>query len=283
MARTLRNSIMAFATLTLLGACESLHDKPDPLAKNVVDEANLSDLLLRAGDPEEGVSYFQRALAKEPDRADFRRGLAVSLARAKRYTESARVFQEMIALGQAEPVDRLEYGFVAARLEKWDDVRSLIAEVPAGVNTPKRHLLTAMMADHDQNWAGADEAYARAEQNAANPAAVLNNWGVSKMSRGDLPGAATTFERALSYNARLFNAKNNLAIARGLQGNYQLPLVPMTEKEKAMIMNNLGVIAQRQGEFKVARGLFAAAIETHPQHYGAAADRLAALETSVEN
>ena len=70
---------------------------------------------------------------------------------------------------------------------------------------------------------------------------------------------------------------------RGLQGNYQLPVIPMTEKEKALILNNLGVIAMRKGEEAVARGLFAAAVDAHPQHYGAAASRLAALEAVIEN
>ena len=103
------------------------------------------------------------------------------------------------------------------------------------------------------------------------------------MSRGDHTRAEKTFERSLSFNSRLFSAKNNLAIVRGLQGNFQLPVVPMTEKEKAIILNNLGLIALRKGEKRIAKGLFAAAVDTHPQHYGAAADRLAALEAVVEN
>ena len=280
-----RSTIFAAMAITagLVAGCESVSDKEDPLAKNVVDEANLTDLLLTAGNPEESVAYFQSALAKEPDRADFRRGLAISLARAKRLPEASRVYQEMITLGQAEPMDRLEYAFVSARLDKWDDVRSIVAQLPGGLNTGRRHMAEAMLADHDQNWAAADAAYARAETLSTNPANVLNNWGVSLMSRGDLPAASRSFEKALTYNARLFSAKNNLAISRGLQGNYQLPVVPMTEKEKAIILNNLGMIALRKNEKRIAKGLFAAAVDAHPQHYEAAANRLASLEAVVEN
>ncbi len=276
-------AIPALAALALTGACQSIAEKQDPLGKSVIDAAEIGDLLLSAGNPEESVVYFQNALAGEPTRADFRRGLAISLSRAKRYPESARVFQEMIALGQAEPADRMEYAIVLARLQKWDDVRSLVQGLPSGLNTSRRHMLDAMLADHDQNWGAADAAYARAETLTTNPAGVLNNWGVSLMSRGDLKKAEVIFERALSFNSRLFNAKNNLAITRGLQGNFQLPVVPMTEKEKAIILNNQGLIALRKGEKRIAKGLFAAAVETHPQHYGSAADRLAALEAVVEN
>lgn len=277
-------SLTAAACLTLtLGGCQTLAEKKNPLGTNIVDQAKIGDLLLSAGDPAESVAYFEGALAKEPNRADFRRGLAISLGRAKRYPESARIWQEMIALGQAEPTDRLEYALISARTQKWDEVRNITSSLPGGLNTSRRHMLDAMLADHDQNWGVADAAYARAETLTTNPAGVLNNWGVSLMSRGDLPRAEKTFERSLSFNSRLFSAKNNLAITRGLQGNYQLPVVPMTEKEKAIIMNNLGVIALRKDQKRIAKGLFAAAVETHPQHYGAAADRLASLEAVVEN
>ena len=263
----------------LLGGCEGgIAERESPLAGNIVDDAEIADLLLTTGDPEQSVSYFESALAREPDRADFRRGLALSLVRAKRYPEAARVFGEMAARGEAEPADRLEHALVAARLERWDDVRALVAGLPPGIAGARRHLVDAMLADHQGDWAAADAAYARAEAEVANPAAVLNNWGVSQMSRGDYPAAADLFERALAYDSRLFSAKNNLAIARGLMGDYRLPAVPMTETEQALILNNLGVIAQRNGQLELARGLFAAAVEAHPQHYAAAASRLEALE-----
>ncbi|MEM9061296.1 MAG: tetratricopeptide repeat protein [Pseudomonadota bacterium] len=279
----LASALTVVATVFALAGCESVSNKKDPIPKSVIDAGNLNDLLLAAGDPEESIQYFETALAQEPDRADFRRGLAISLGRAKRYPEAARVWQEMTALGQDTASDRIEYAFVAARLQRWDDVRAVVGNLPGSLQSSRRFLVTAMLADHDQNWALADDSYGQAERLATNPASVLNNWGVSKMSRKDLTGAEATFERALSFDARLFNAKNNLAISRGLQGNFELPIVPMTEKEKAIILNNLGLIAVRKGEKDIAKGLFAAAVDAHPQHYAAAADRLAALEGSVEN
>lgn len=263
----------------LLGGCEGgIADKESPLAGNIVDDAEIADLLLTTGDPEEAVRHFEAALAQAPERADFRRGLALSLARAKRYPEAARVFGELVARGEAQPADRLEYAMVSARLERWDDVRTIVLGLPPGMNTARRHLIDAMLADHEGNWAAADAAYAQAESLATNPAGVLNNWGVSQMSRGDYLAAADLFERALAFDSRLFSAKNNLAIARGLMGDYRLPAVPMTETERAYMLNNLGVIAERNGQLELARGLFAAAVEAHPQHYAAAASRLAELE-----
>lgn len=272
-------------TLTALGlsACESVSNTPDPLAGSIIDEADLNELMLTAGDPSGAVTYFQQSLAREPDRADFRRGLAISLTRAKRFPEAARVYQELITLNQDQPTDRLEYAFVAMRLDRWDDVRTLSQSFPDGLQTPRRHVIDAMVADQNGDWAAADAAYARAEKLSARPAAVLNNWGVSQMSRGDLAAAASTFNRATSLDGRLFNAKNNLAIVRGLQRDYTLPLVPLTDEERAILLNNLGIIAMRQGDERIAQGLFAAAVDAHPQYYAAAADKLAALEAVVQN
>ncbi len=265
-----------------LAACESVNQKADPLASNVIDEASLNDLMLSVSDPETAVEYFRKALAEEPERVDFRRGLAYSLVRAERYTEAARVFQELVTLGQDKPADRVEYALVAVRLDRWDEVRTLAPTFPGGLQTPRRYMIEAMLADQDKDWEAADAAYAKAEELSAQPAGILNNWGVSKMARGDLKAAEEAFEQAISYDQRLFSAKNNLALARGLQGEYTLPLVPLTAEERAVLMNNLGIIAMRQGEERIARGLFAAAVDAHPQHYAGAADKLAALEATVE-
>lgn len=271
------------AVAVSLAACESVSQKEDPLAASVIDEANLNELMLTASDPQDAVEYFEQAVAREPNRDDFRRGLARSLVRAKRYNEAARVYQELITLNQDEPIDRLEYAYVAVHLDRWDDVSTLAASFPDSLQTPRRYLIDAMVADQRSDWATADAAYARAEKLSARPAQVLNNWGVSQMSRGDLAAATKTFERAVSYDSTLFSAKNNLAIVRGLQGDFTLPLVPLTDEEKAILLNNLGIIAMRKGEEQVAKGLFAAAVDAHPRHYDAAADRLAALEATIQN
>jgi Tfp pilus assembly protein PilF len=275
--------LAAMAAALSLAACESVSDKPDPLAENIIDEANLNDLMLTASNPSDAADYFEASLAREPDRADFRRGLAISLTRAKRYNEAARVFQELITLNQDQPSDRLEYAFVAIRLDRWDDVKTLAQSFPDGLQTPRRYLIDAMVADQNSDWAAADAAYARAEKLSSQPATVLNNWGVSQMARGDLTAAASTFTRAVSFDTRLFSAKNNLAIVRGLQREYSLPLVPLSDEERAILLNNLGIIAMRQGDEQIASGLFAAAVDAHPQYYAGAADKLAALEAVVEN
>ncbi|MEM6676738.1 MAG: tetratricopeptide repeat protein [Pseudomonadota bacterium] len=283
MYRTPLTALFALSTLLLAAGCttDGIATKPDPLAGDIIDEAQLTELMLTAGDPDSAVRYFERGLAREPERADFRRNLAKSYARAKRFPEAARTYQELIALNQEQPSDRLDYAYVAVRLGRWQDAEALATQIPGTIDSERRHLLDAMLADRAQNWDAADSAYARAEVKATNPADVLNNWGVSLMSRGELERAEDTFQRAISYDSRLFSAKNNLALSRGLRRDYRLPIVPLTSEERAVVSYNLGVIALRQGDKRIARGLFAKAVDEHPRHYQAAADQLAQLEGAV--
>ena len=61
-----------------LSACERSADAEVQRALkdvNVIDDSNLSDIMLTVGDPEEAVSYFQRTADQNPDRIDLKRGL----------------------------------------------------------------------------------------------------------------------------------------------------------------------------------------------------------------
>ncbi|MEM8761347.1 MAG: tetratricopeptide repeat protein, partial [Pseudomonadota bacterium] len=113
------------AAVLLAGCSDSIEEKPDPFAGDIIDEAQLTQLMLTAGDPDSAVRYFEQGLAREPERADFRRYLARSYARARRYPEAARTYQELLALQQETPSDRLEYAFVAVRLDRWEDAEAL--------------------------------------------------------------------------------------------------------------------------------------------------------------
>ena len=72
---------------------------------NVVDETNLSDVMLTVADPNEAVTYFARASSEKPDNISHQRGLAVSLIRAKRVTEGAAAWQKVTKLPDANSDD----------------------------------------------------------------------------------------------------------------------------------------------------------------------------------
>lgn len=76
----------------------------------------------------------------------------------------------------------------------------------------------------------------------------------------------------------MFTAKNNMALARAAQGNYSLPMVRMTQQERAMMLHTMAIAAIRKGDTNVGRTMLSEAIETHPQHFDEAVRALRALE-----
>jgi Flp pilus assembly protein TadD len=135
-----------------------------------------------------------------------------------------------------------------------------------------------MVADSKKNWNKADSFYEIAAGLTTRPAGVLNNWGYSKLTRGDGAGAEKLFIEAITYDPSMFTAKNNLVLARSAQRKYDLPVIPMSQTERAELMYTMGLAAIKQGDTQVGKGLLQQAIETHPQFFEAATRSLAALE-----
>ena len=248
---------------------------------NVIDESNLSDIMLTAAAPNEAVAYFQRAAAEQPDRIDFRRGLATSLVRAGRADEAIALWRDIVSGPDMIDQDRIDFAGALIRSGDWAEAERQLDLVPPTLETFERYRLEAMVADSNQEWGRADHFYETAVGLTTRPANVLNNWGFSRLSRGDFDGAEELFLEAVRYDPNLFTAKNNLVMARAAQGNYQMPLVRMSEIERAQLLHTAGLAASRQGQIDTCRGLLAEAIETHPQHFDAAVRALETLETEV--
>jgi len=135
-----------------------------------------------------------------------------------------------------------------------------------------------MVADSNKEWQKADSFYEVAAGLTTTPAGVLNNWGYSKLTRGDFAGAEKLFGEALRQDSAMFTAKNNLVLARGAQRNYSLPVVPMSQVERAQLLQTLGLTAVKQGDIETGKTLMRDAIATHPQHFEEAVRALSALE-----
>ncbi len=246
---------------------------------NVIDESNLNEVMLTAGDPDEAVAYFSRATEELPDRIDLQRGLATSLIRAKKPERAVGVYRTILDMDGANDNDRVEYADALIRTGEWDQAEAELNKVPPTHETFKRYRLEAMIADSKEQWKKADSFYETAVGLTTKPATVLNNWGYSKLTRGEYVKAEKLFVEAITYEDQLFTAKNNLVLARAAQRNYQLPVVPMTQVERAQLLYTMALAAIKQGDSATGRGLLKDAIDTHPQHFEAAVRSLRTLES----
>lgn len=280
----MRHSILVSACLACavtLSACANRDDEAVERALqdvNVIDETNLNDVMLTVADPNEAVDYFNRATKSTPDRIDLHRGLAKSLVRAKRYTEAVSAWTKVTRMSGSTPDDKVDFADALIRNGDWDLAEKTLDSVPPTHETFKRYRLEAMVADANREWNRADSFYEIAVGLTTRPAGVMNNWGYSKLTRGDYSDAERLFGEAIRQDQSLFTAKNNLVLARGAQRNYSLPVIPMDQIERAQLLHTLALSAVKQGDVTTGKGLLREAIGTHPQHFEEAVRSLRALE-----
>lgn len=284
--RTRGGTLMVLALV--LSGCSSLGGAENEAEQalddiNVVDEANLNEIMLTIGDPREAVTYFRNASAENPERLDLKRGLAESLVRADRPREAVSAWKDVTAHPDATNEDRVALADALIRSNQWDEAATTLGAVPPTHETYRRYRLAAMIADSREEWERADSFYETAAGMTTQPANVLNNWGYSKLSRGDHAAAERLFGEALQYDRDMFTAKNNLVLSRAAQRNYKLPVVPMTQTEKARLLHTMALGAIRQNDVATGRGLLEEAVDTHPQYFEEAARALEALERDAAN
>lgn len=277
-------SVCAAGAILVSGCAKELSDEETVERAfqdvNVVDESDLSDVMLTVADPNEAISYFQRTLKSDPTRIDIRRGLATSYIRARRFTEGAVAWKAVVDLPNSGPGDDVNYADALIRSGDWATAETVLDKVPPTYETFQRYKLEAMVADANKEWKKADSFYEIAVGLTTKSAGVFNNWGYSKLTRGDYKGAEQLFGEAIKQDSTLFTAKNNLVLARAAQRRYTLPVVPMEQTERAQLLHTMALSAVKQGDVATGKSLLHDAIETHPQHFEAAIRALEALNQS---
>ena len=273
-----RTGLAAAAAMALLAGCQGMNGDVSRSGIEAIEESELNAIMMQLGDPRVSVNHFRRAAAAQPERSDLKRALAQSLARAGDHEAAAAVWRDVGAAGALTSADGVAMAEALIRSGDMGGARSALAAVPPTYETYDRYRLEAIVADQAREWSRADAFYENAVALTSQPGGVYNNWGFSKLTRGDHRGAEKMFQRAIQEDPSLFTAKNNLVLALGAQRRYDLPLVPMTQVERAQLLHTMGLTAVKQGDISTGRTLLSDAVNTHPQHFDAAARALATLD-----
>jgi len=278
--------VAPLAGLLALGACQQTGEAQVNRALQeaaMTDDTNLNDIFLTVADPAEAVAYFSRSLAQNPEDVTLQRGLATSYTRAQRPTEAVTAWEQVVAHPEANNEDRVHLAGAFIRSNRWTEAEAMLDSVPPTHETFERYRLEAVIADGNEEWDRADSFYEIALGLTTTPASVLNNWGFSKLTRGDYADAERLFTDALRAEPGLFTAKNNLVLARGAQRNYDLPVIPMTQIERAQLLHTMALTAIKQNDLTIGATLLQDAIDTHPRHFDEAVRALRALESGQTN
>ena len=283
--RSLHLTPLTLVGFMALSGCEELQLAGDPVkdaldAVTQSDENSLNQIMMTVADPEEAIAYFRRMIAEDPENLDHKRALAASLIRGERGTEAVTILSQIVNHEEGTDADRVNLADALIRSDQWEGAHEVLQQVTPTFETYQRYKLEAMVADARQEWEKADSFYETASGLTMQPAAILNNWGYSNLIRGNFADAEALFQEAIRQNSRMFTAKNNLILARGAQRKYDLPVMPMTQTERAELLYTLALTAIKNGDVQIGKGLLREAVDSHPQYFEAAARSLAALESS---
>lgn len=266
--------------LFALSACGKLAQSDVTRAVDSATRAeadSIREIMLTVADPREAVTYFQRQAQGDPDDLDKQRDLAGALIKAGRTTEGKQAWQRIVDGAGSNSEDLVSLADAMIRTSEWAAAKVVLDTVPPTHETFARYRLEAMVADSGRQWSRADSFYETAVGLTTTPAGVMNNWGYSKLTRGDTEAAERLFIEAITYDEQLFTAKNNLVLARANRRVYGLPIIPMTQEERAQLMHTAALSAIKQGDVDIGRNLLQDSIDTHPRHFEPAVRALQAL------
>jgi len=166
-------------SVLLVSACGG--SKPAAVSRaidtvNAVDQRNVAELMLKAGNPDEAVRYFKGQLEDDPDNLRNRRGLARSLIRAGRVADAIPEWRTVADHPEATRDDRVMLAEAHLRANDWEAGKAVLDSIPPTHESFDRYRLEAMIADSQKDWDKADHFYETAAGLTTTPANdVLEN------------------------------------------------------------------------------------------------------------
>lgn len=267
-------ALVILSTLMLSGCAGSMRQVPSEVALQTspAEMREEAALALESKRVHRARQLYQAVLAQTPDDAEAHAGMSEVLVLLGDYESALEHSLKAVALVEDRP-DLRARALHAAGLSLLLTDRGNQAEeklegaVAADPRSWRTWNALARARDARRAWDEAGVAYRRALALAPNEAAILNNYGLSRLSAGDLEGATALFSRALEASPDLRPAETNLRLALALQGRYGEALAGVAAEDRPAALNNAGYAALLRGDYAKSRSLLLQAIELSPSFY----------------
>jgi Flp pilus assembly protein TadD len=288
--------IAVVALAATLGACASMQgsgqdneqirqivEKRAKAAKAAQQEAAAASLqhgkkALTAGQYKIAYEAFIKAYKANPKNSDALFGMAESLLGLGEAAKASSAFAKVTAIPEMKNLGLQGRGLALAMLGRNSAAEKYLRTAAEGDPALWRAWNgIGKIEDAKGQWEDAAASYDKALKANPKAAVVYNNRGVSRLIRHDYDGAAKDFRQALGIDPELQPARGNLRVALGWQGKYVEALVGVTPKEAPAVLNNMGYIAMKRGDYEGAEAYLAQAMQLSPAYYAKAAENLAYL------
>ncbi|MBT4769654.1 MAG: tetratricopeptide repeat protein [Rhodospirillaceae bacterium] len=207
-----------FAACILLSGCETTQVETDAKVDSTL--AKIAEDSEAAGDYEAAVSFYQRALKRNPDDLTMRLALSRNLRHLGEADEAGKVLSPEKDRYGENAIFLLEFGKV--ELATGNAKSAVVILKKATEKMPDNwQALTTLGIAYDMQemyWRSAD-IYQAALMLSPNNPAILNNFGMSQAQAGQLDDAIATLKKALAESYGNTQIRQNLALLYGIKGD----------------------------------------------------------------
>ena len=268
--------LLAFASVTARAAPAAPPAPPAVAPTSLIHDAAQA---ITAGRLEEARLLIGRAVAAGASGPSLELVLADLAYQTGKYQEAVNRYKHLVQLGLKNS-HTCEMGTLAAlRLGLWVTAKPLAdCAISSSKASWRAWNARGVIADFEQDWSTADNAYARAHEIAPGEAEVINNQGWSRLLRGDWAGALPLLEQAAEIEPNSERIANNLDLAQAALAT-DLPQRRAGESDTswAQRLNDAGVAAELGGDRKKAIAAFTRALHASGVWYARASNNLDAV------
>jgi len=233
---------------------------------------------LVAGETAGAYAAYAKLLQMEPNNPRALLGLAETKLADGDAKRAAAVFARAAKTPALKPLAMQGIGLSLVKEERYAAAeRNLLAAVEADGELWRAWNGLGEIADNYGNWDKARQHYEKALKANPDAATTYNNIGVSLLVQGRYREAEKQFREATDREPTLRRAKSNLRLALAWQGKYGEALTGTTKADTPVVLNNLGYIAMKKGDYQFAEAYLVQAMQLSPSYYAKAAQNLNVL------
>ncbi len=233
--------------------------------------AGLASVLSDAGQQDEAIAEYRRALDLDSDFELAQFGWGLALARQKRPAEAAEHYRLALRIN---PSSADAHNNLALALAAQGRTSEAIAEVREAIRRQPEYFgahmnLAGMLARLGQAGEAASE-YEQALRLQPEDSDALAGLGALRLQAGDPAGAAEAFARAVKARPQSAELHYNYGLVLSRQGKLDEAIAQYRQALRlnagsADIHNNLGTALARQRRFQEAAGHFREALKLRPE------------------
>jgi Flp pilus assembly protein TadD len=255
---------MTVALLVLLvGGCASHEPKTTSSgAKAAPDAAVLmaADATREAGRYAEALQIYQRLLLTTPSFAGARYGAAECFLALGQPDNALAGFDGLVANGEFHARALQGKGLAQFALGQREAAGQSLHDATASDTTLWRAWNgLGDLADQERQPKMAGGLYAKALALHPNSAMIINNIGYSLLDSGNYPEAISEFRKALAIEPDNVTVQTNLRLALAASGDYEAALRSAPSEQMPTLLNDVGYIAMRRGDYAAAARFLASA------------------------